>query len=472
MYYYRPPYVIYRDYSSYGYLTDNRNFGYDTASKSCLKFGDRILSKNGSVFYSQLSETPCSIEEIVHKLQNVFEEVPLNLLEKDALEFFSDLYKDGFVGCISDAGQVPSYNIFSYKSTTPFLLTKHEFVADSYATYVPREKYSLARVHINLSERCNERCLHCYYPASRRNALMSKNMFLEILKQCKVCNVLNITIGGGEPMLNPLLPFIIKKCRENNFSVNILSNLTLLTEYLMTEFAKTPLLSIQTSLYSMNSVVHDSITNVKGSFKKTKQAIELLRKHNIPLQINCPILKQNKDCYQDVLNWAKSLNIEVNSDYMIFGCFDNSLSNLGCRLGLSEIRAIIENSLANDGSSVNIYKDSDQAKSEYGVCPVCANSLCVSCDGNVYPCEGWQSMVLGNVKESSLYQIWTESSAVDTLRNLTIEKDFPQCAICDSKDYCSICLIRNANESQNGDYKVVNPYFCEIAKIKRHAAKK
>ena len=41
------PYILFRSYSSYGYLTDNRNFGYDTASHSCKKVGELILSNTG-----------------------------------------------------------------------------------------------------------------------------------------------------------------------------------------------------------------------------------------------------------------------------------------------------------------------------------------------------------------------------------------------------------------------------------------
>ena len=44
------PYILFRSYSSYGYLTDNRNFGYDTASHSCKKVGELILSKTLRMF--------------------------------------------------------------------------------------------------------------------------------------------------------------------------------------------------------------------------------------------------------------------------------------------------------------------------------------------------------------------------------------------------------------------------------------
>lgn len=61
---------MYRAYPNFGYLTDNRNFGYDTASMSRLKVGDMLLSKTGSVFYSQLSDTPKEMEVIIGSCAN------------------------------------------------------------------------------------------------------------------------------------------------------------------------------------------------------------------------------------------------------------------------------------------------------------------------------------------------------------------------------------------------------------------
>lgn len=72
MNYYKLPYILYRDYPDFGYLTDNRNFGYDTASKSSVKVGDRVLSKTGSIFYSVLNETPQCVEALAKALLPLF----------------------------------------------------------------------------------------------------------------------------------------------------------------------------------------------------------------------------------------------------------------------------------------------------------------------------------------------------------------------------------------------------------------
>ena len=465
MLYYRLPYILYRDHPDFGYLTDNRNFGYDTAYKSCVKVGDRVLSKTGSVFYSVLTEVPQSEDEIAQKLARLFVGVTADEIVADVGEFLQELARDGFVGC--GQGEIAYPVFFSYADRSPKTLQNEgeENLPGEEGFYEKWGKnYHLSRVHLEVSAPCNERCAHCYFPESYRKGVMPRELFLQILEQCKECNVLSITISGGEPMLNPDLLFFIKECRENNFSINLLSNLTLLSDEMLQEFIKTPLLSIQTSLYSMNADVHDSITSVKGSFEKTKRAIETLYKHNVPMQINCPIMKQNKETYQDVLNWAKEMNIEADSDYMLFGCFDGSGNNLRCRLDLSELKPFVVKELDSGGGKEK--GSHDVGRQDYTICPVCISSVCISHTGNVYPCEGWQSYSLGNIKDAPLKQIWEESAGIKELRSLSYD-DFPKCRVCKDKAFCSICLIRNANESKFGDFKQVNPYYCEIARMKK-----
>ena len=105
------------------------------------------------------------------------------------------------------------------------------------------------------------------------------------------------------------------------------------------------------------------------------------------------------------------------------------------------------------------------------ICPVCKSSLCVSNNGDIYPCEGWQNLKLGNIEKQSLKEIWDENPIVLGLRNLQY-KDFPKCNSCLQKQYCSICLIMNVNEDKKGNYSNVNPFICEVAKIKERSYRK
>lgn len=461
MFYSRPPYIIYRDYPECGYLTDNRNYGYDTADKSSLKVGDRILDKIGSIIYSELSDTPKSIKEISTAVSRRFENVSSSVISQDITDLLKELSEDGFVwGCENPDNSVfPRFFSYKDKKDEPVNIVKEEISVADEGRYDGKwfDGYRLLRIHIGISWACNERCVHCYFPNEYRAGIMPRSMFDKILSQAREKNVLNITLSGGEPMLNSNLVYFIRQCRIHNFSINLLTNLTLLTEPILNEIKATPLISIQTSLYSMDECIHDAITQQKGSFGKTKQAIELLHRYNIPMHINCPIMKQNKESYKEVLEWAKSMNIEAGFDYMLFGCFDGSCKNLNCRLDLSDIEHIVENDKNNAPQDV---VDKDM------MCPVCQSSLCISPKGDVYPCEGWQSLVMGNINDTSLSEIWENGELANQLRSLTI-KDFSKCSSCGSRDFCNICLIRNVNESKKLDYKDTNSFFCSVADIRK-----
>ena len=66
--------VIFRNYESFGYITDNRNFGYKPTNKDENYIGDKILSESGAVFMSVLNRTPQTLDELSRKIkkQNQF----------------------------------------------------------------------------------------------------------------------------------------------------------------------------------------------------------------------------------------------------------------------------------------------------------------------------------------------------------------------------------------------------------------
>lgn len=464
------PYILYRDYPEYGYLTDNRNFGYDTASRSCVKVGELLLSKSGSILYSVLSEEPQDIDMILEILCDLYPKVSPETIRKDATAFYLALSSRGFIHCGVESDYTSKlYQRFSYSNETPYELDIEE-KQTSHFTYQDTfgGKYHLTRVHIDVSSRCNENCVHCYIPKSKKCSIMTDEMFDYVLEQCKEMKVLNLTISGGEPMLNSSLNNFLLKCRQNNFSVNLLSNLTLLTHDLLDTIEHSPLLSVQTSLYAMEADVHDSITHQIGSFQKTLQAIKKLHEKNIPLQINCPIMKQNRMYYKEVLQFARSLNIEADSDYSLFGCYDFTKSNLSCRLSTSEVADIIKEDLSYPQNRERL-EDSISSKQtgiNDAICPVCKNSLCISNLGNVYPCEGWQSMTLGNLTDSTLRDIWESTPLTNLLRNLRYA-DSRECRECQDRKFCNTCLIMNANEDPEGNYQRVNPFMCAIARMKK-----
>jgi len=471
--------VMFRDYEFFGYITDNRNFGYKQADNIEKHIGDKILSESGAVFLSVLSRTPQTLDELAGKIKKKFADVDIRTIRNDAKEFYFMLEQDGFIVSGETMQECDEKDTkFSYKKSEPEKIHKNfsstnvnpEKSTQDFLEEYFNGKPQLTNLHIEITSLCNERCIHCYIPHDYKISYIEPDLFYNVLKQCKNMRVLHLILSGGEPMLHKNFCDFLKKCREYDFSVNVLSNLTLLNDEIIKEMKQNPLLSVQVSLYSLEPAVHDEITQMKGSLEKTKNAILKLIENDIPLQISCPIMKQNMCTYVDVHKWANKHKIHVGDDYGLIARYNHTTQNLSCRLSINEINEVVNNKIANDSRyleqmKVEVEKKKNETSNDF-VCSVCNSSICITDNGNVYPCAGWQDYVVGNVKETSLNDIWNNSEKVQYLRGLR-KKDFPKCIQCSDKEYCTMCMVKNANENPQGDPLVVNEFFCEIAKLNK-----
>ena len=69
MYFKQKSNVIFRNYESFGYITDNRNFGYKQANNDKNDVGDKIVSQSGAVFLSALGNKPQTLDDLAKKIQ-------------------------------------------------------------------------------------------------------------------------------------------------------------------------------------------------------------------------------------------------------------------------------------------------------------------------------------------------------------------------------------------------------------------
>ncbi len=139
-------------------------------------------------------------------------------------------------------------------------------------------------------------------------------------------------------------------------------------------------------------------------------------------------------------------------------------------MSIKDVTQVITEKLENDSVYFNQMEIAVEKKKNVDpndfVCSVCNSSICITENGNVYPCAGWQDYIVGNIKENSLRDIWLNSERVKYLRSLR-HKDFPKCIECEDKEYCNMCMVRNANESSTGNLFEINDFFCKITKINK-----
>jgi radical SAM protein with 4Fe4S-binding SPASM domain len=450
---------------------------------------NRVFDSSGAIFLQALSREPQSLTRLGDKISASFIEVDRTMLEQDVVEFYAMLESDGFIVSGETLEYLDRKDVrFSYRlfasgdietDAIP-VIQRAEKSTDEFLQEHFKKHPQPTRLHIELTSRCNERCVHCYIPHENKLHNLDDVIFYNLLDQCQEMGLLSLTLSGGEPMCHPHFLYFLRKAKEYDFSIDILSNLTLLSDEIIDEIKADRVSMIQVSLYSMNPKIHDSITQLPGSFYKTRDAILRLIDADVPLQIACPILKQNKADYVDVQNWGQEHYVNVLNNYIMIGRYNNTTDNLDNRISLDESGRVMFNSLLRNSKTYQkeekkyeIMANDKRDISDDGVCSAGISSITVGANGNVYPCTGWDGFICGSLKKQPLREIWDKSPQLNYLRGLRW-RDFPKCVHCADKAFCAFCIMRNANGNRDtsaigtiGDPLKIDDFTCKNATLTR-----
>ena len=452
-----------------------RQYGPFTYILERIRCFDQMF-KNAEVFMRWITREPMDKVQILDNICDVYADAGREVIESDFEEFIVPLIKEKVVleGESPEALEAQEIS-FSYdvddpktmNAVRPQNVQEGAIPQDVLMEYFAKHP-TIFDLQMDITQACTERCIHCYIPEYNPVFLPYEQM-VKVIDEFREQGGIGIGISGGECMMHPDFDRIVRYARSKDLIVGVLSNLTLCSDEKI-EVLKEVEATVQVSLYSMNPATHDSITKHPGSFVKTKTAIEKLRKAQIPVRISCPTMKPNYRDYLDVLEFARSLKMDAQTDFIIMGKMDCDTSNLSCRLNLDETRHLLEDIVYKSLPINNEYFDpakkesmlSDEAWGEQKVCGACVSSVCLDADGHYYPCPAFGGVNLGSCYEHDLKWIWNESQETKRIRAVT-GKDFPKCLHCDDRDYCSVCMCRNFNES--GDIFKPAQHFCDVAKL-------
>ena len=434
---------------------------------------------DAEVFMRWITRSPIEKTELLQRIATVYSDVDRNVIEHDFDEFISPLVNEKIVLSGNDEAAVQmSEETFSYDVEYPkteFIGSRktHTASTESTPTQVLLEEYfavhpTIFDIQMDITQACTERCVHCYIP-EYNPIFLPYEIIVKVIDEFRSQGGICLTLSGGECMLHPDFEKIIRYARSKDLIVGVLSNLTLCDESMVHLLRETEA-TVQVSLYSMKPHIHDHITNRKGSWRVTKMAIEKLRAAQVPCMISCPTMKQNYKDYLDVLAFARSLRMHAQTDFVIMGKMNCDTSNLRFRLDLNETRHILEDIVLKSLPVNNEYfdpkkKEFMQTDEEWGsrkVCGACVSSVCLDATGYYYPCPAFAGVNLGSCYEHDLKWIWYESPETLRIRGVT-GKDFPKCLHCQNRDYCSVCMCRNFNET--GDMFTPAEHFCKVAAI-------
>lgn len=477
---------MYIKQSKSSFIRTTERYGYITNQ---LTRHDRCYDSFGGDLLREISREPKNVDDIVNHLLTIYKDVDFDTLKADFMEFAESLAKDHFIMIGESPEELDAKDLtFSYSMGDPktlatdFYQVTEKPISENTRDFFLEEVQGrplISNIQFELTSLCNERCIHCYIPNEKKNHGfdMPTAKVKDIIDQLAAMGGLHVTFSGGEAFMHKDLIELIRYAREKDMMVSVLSNLIAVKDEQIQLLHDLNISLIQVSLYSMDPEIHDLITTVKGSFAKTKAVIEKLVAADVPVQISCPVMKANRKGYRAVLEYANSLKIKAQTDFIMMAEANFDTSNLANRISIEETEELLRDIMEFDPTykqmvvnkrpiSEEIKFDIERYKKQR-ICGVGYDNCCITANGDVYPCAGWQSMVLGNVYKQSLLDIW-ENSEVKELRKIT-QADFPQCVECEARDFCARCLVRNYNES-GGDMMKINKHFCDVAFLTKRLA--
>ena len=312
--------------------------------------------------------------------------------------------------------------------------------------------------HVDLTDACTERCVHCYVPKGQKDFLPVE-LVEKALEEFRAMNGLTVHLTGGEAMMHPDFERICRKCVELNLNFIIFSNMTLCDDKRIAFLKEVSPQFINISLYSMKPEEHDAITQLPGSWQRTMDAILKCCESGVACRIATPLLKKNQDALPALRKFADEHHMHLVPAAGIIAQSDHGCGNLAHACSVDELRRVMTR---DHGLFHKIY-EGKMPSCDAKVCDIGEARLYLNAKGNYYPCDTMHEYVLGNVRENTVEEIW-KGEKLNYLRGLK-NRDFGACASCENRPWCKLCPAANFNAT--GDLFKHHPSTCELAGVIR-----
>lgn len=302
-----------------------------------------------------------------------------------------------------------------------------------------------------LTYSCNEKCVHCYatYPTKIcPQKTLDLKKCKELIDELHDMGCCQISFTGGDPFMFEGFVELFKYARNKNFVCDVYTNGQAIANNIQLIDEISPLFPkvFYISLYGSTSEIHDSVTQVPGSFDKTIISIKILSKFNIPVVINVMMLKINCHQIDDIIKLASYLNVQYRIGLSIINKNngDTTPNNyfINEKTVLKKIISTAKMNLYNLDSP--IFRKINKTNS---ICGAGTTTLCIAPDGEVYPCVSLKTS-LGSVFKTKLSDIWNSSKRKSLISSLVWSKTI-KCNKCHYLSECPHCV--GISQAECGD---------------------
>lgn len=330
-------------------------------------------------------------------------------------------------------------------------------------------------VNLELLPLCNLNCKMCYIRTSNKlveesGGLRSVEEMLDLARQMKEAGVLFLLLTGGEVFLYPGFKTLYIELYKMGFVITINTNATLIDEETVQWLKQYPPKCVSVSLYGASDKTYEELCGAKGVFARVDQAIRLLVKNRIQVEIKTMVTPLNVHDVPLCYKYACAFGLHFEPATYAFPPARKLSHEEQIRLSADEAtyfqfacNRMMSNLDTFDSDIIkHLQKYEDTRKKPgtevYGfTCGAC-NSLCwITWQGHMSPCA----------MMNEPYTLPFEQGFLSAWEELKEKCDAilmsPECSHCDKREVCTVCPA--ANYAETGSFEKASPFHCRMTEL-------
>ena len=329
------------------------------------------------------------------------------------------------------------------------------------------------RAHVIVTHTCNLACQHCYQ-AEHRSDDLSLEELTRVFHEMAGLGTLFLTLGGGEPLARRDFWEVLAAARKERFAVDLFTNGTLVDGEAARRLKQLGVVRVAVSLHGGHAQTHDAFVQRPGTFDRIQRAIDHLTAAGLATEVKTNVTTTNHRELPDIeARLGGRPLVQLKHAFHLHAKDDGDAAPTRLRVDEGQERAATRDELAG-WTAERIGKTFEQAaraqarsSEELAPCQAARTAFALMPNGDVTPCTVTGGLVMGNVRQRPLAEIWGKSAMGRRFRAIShgsFEGERDECASCDFRKVCGRCpaLASEASGSLTG----YSAQVCQSTKVR------
>lgn len=308
------------------------------------------------------------------------------------------------------------------------------------------------RAHVIVTHVCNLSCVHCYQ-AEHGGPELSLSELERAFDELADLGTLFLTLGGGEPLARGDFWEVLAAARKRRFAVEVYTNGMLVDAEAARRFRDAGVVRVDLSLHGAHAETHDAFVRRPGAFDRINRAIDHLEAAGVPVGVKSNLVATNlREAPELEARFAHRPLVQVRTSRTIHPRDDGDAEPLRFLMSEAQEREVVRGELSrqSDESLRRILDGARRAQAtdaaEIVACQAARTGLAIHPAGDVTPCTQTAGLVMGNVRQRPLREIWLDSGVARKFRQLDADS-FEDCSACPYRKVCNHCAALSLSES-------------------------